>query len=327
MPSPNLSEIVATTLRNRSGKLADNVSDNNALLYRLKQKGKVRPFSGGRVITEEIEYAENSTYTRYSGYDPLNISPQDIITAAEFDIKQVAISVSISGLEELQNSGSEQIIDLLESRIENAERSMTNGIAADVYSDGTADGGKQIGGLALLVAADPTTGTVGGIDRSTWSFWRNGKFDISADGSGAVSASNIQTYMNSTALPLVRGREHADLIVADQTKYQFYLESLQAIQRIQDTKMAAAGFSTLKYFGAGGSADVVLDGGIGGNCPSGYMYFLNTDHISFRPHSDRNMKPIGGDRMSTNQDAMVKLVGWAGNMTLRGAQFHSVLFD
>lgn len=327
MASPNLSEIVATTLRNRSGQLADSVTDNNALLARLKKKGKVRPFSGGRTIVEEIEYAENGTYTRYSGYDALNISPSDVFTAAEFDIKQAAIAVSISGLEQLQNSGSEQLIDLLESRVSNAEKSMVNGIAADVYSDGTASGGKQIGGLALLIAADPTTGTVGGINRATWTFWRNLKFDISADGSGAVSASNIQSYMNTVALQLVRGRDHPDLIVADRTKYQFYLQSLQAIQRITDTDSAGSGFASLKYYGAGFAADVVLDGGIGGNCPSGYMYFLNTDYLSFRPHTDRNMKQIGGDRMSTNQDAMVKLVGWAGNMTLRGAQFHGVLFD
>ncbi len=327
MASPNLSEIVATTLRNRSGKLADSVTDNNALLARLKKKGKVRPFSGGRTIVEEIEYAENGTYTRYSGYDALNISPSDVFTAAEFDIKQAAIAVSISGLEQLQNSGSEQLIDLLESRVSNAEKSMVNGIAADVYSDGTASGGKQIGGLALLIAADPTTGTVGGINRATWTFWRNLKFDISADGSGAVSASNIQSYMNTVALQLVRGRDHPDLIVADRTKYQFYLQSLQAIQRITDTDSAGSGFASLKYYGAGFAADVVLDGGIGGNCPSGYMYFLNTDYLSFRPHTDRNMKQIGGDRMSTNQDAMVKLVGWAGNMTLRGAQFHGVLYD
>lgn len=55
MPSPNLSEIVTTTLRNRSGKLADNVTRNNALLNRLKERGKAKPFSGGRTIVQELE--------------------------------------------------------------------------------------------------------------------------------------------------------------------------------------------------------------------------------------------------------------------------------
>ena len=208
MASPNLSELVATTLRNRSGKLADNVSDNNALLYRLKQRGNIKPFSGGRTIVEELSYADNSTYKRYSGYDVLDISPQDVFSAAEYDIKQVAVSVSISGLEELQNASTEQVIDLLESRIENAEDSMENGMAADVYSDGTADGGKQIGGLDLLVPADPTSGTAGGINRASWTFWQGVKFDVSADGSGAASSSNIQGYMNQVAVQLVRGKDH-----------------------------------------------------------------------------------------------------------------------
>ena len=63
------------------------------------------------------------------------------------------------------------------------------------------------------------------------------------------------------------------------------------------------------------SADVVFDGGQGGSAPSPKMYFLNTDYIHFRPHRDRNFTPLDPDRFATNQDAMVKLIGWAGNMT------------
>jgi hypothetical protein len=321
MSSPNLSEIITTTLRNRTGALADNVTENNALLMRLKERGNVKPFSGGRTILQELSYAENSTYTRYSGYDVLDVSPQDVFTSAEFDIKQVAVSVSISGLEGLQNSGSEQVIDLLEARISNAEDSMVNGLASDVYSDGTANGGKQIGGLQLLVADTPTSGTVGGIDRASWAFWKNISFDASTDGGSAASATNIQSFMNQLYVQLVRGRDAPDLIVADNNYWRLYLESLQAIQRITNEKMASAGFMNLKYM----NADVVMDGGIGGACPSNHMYMLNTKYLFLRPHRDRNMTPIGDDRYSINQDAMVKLIGWAGNMTASGCKFQGVL--
>lgn len=321
MPSPNLSELVTTTLRNRTGKLADNVTKNNALLDRLKKRGNVKPVSGGRTIVQELEYAENSTYKRYSGYETLNIAPSDVFTAAEFDFKQAAVAVSISGLEELQNSGDEAIINLLSSRIKNAEKTMTNNIAGDCYSDGTADGGKQIGGLQLLVSKTPTTGTVGGIDRATWQFWRN-RATVSGT---AADATNIQSRMNAMALSLVRGTDRPDLIVADSNYYAAYLASLQAIQRITSEDMAGAGFTSLKYFGHGGSADVVLDGGVGGFCPANTMYFLNTDYIHFRPHSQRNMVPIGDDRYAVNQDAMVKLIGFAGNMTLSNASLQGVL--
>lgn len=322
MASPNLSEIVATTLRNRSKTVADNVSKNDALLFRLNEKGNVRPFSGGRNITEELEYAENSTYQRYSGYEVLNVSPSDVITAAEFDIKQVAVAVSMSGLEELQNSGSEAVIDLLEARIRNAEHTMENGLSFDCYSDGTANGGKQIGGLQLLVS-DTGLGTVGGIDRTTWSFWRNYVYDATTDGGAPVTSANIQRYMNKVYTSVTRRKDVPDLIIADNNYWTAYLESLQAIQRITNEKMAQAGFVNLKYMGA----DVVFDGGVGGSCPSNHMYFLNTNYIALRPHTDRNMVPIGGERLSINQDAMVQLTGWAGNMSLRGGQYQGLLKD
>ena len=121
MASPGLTELVTTTLRNRTRKLADNYTTNNALLMRLRERENVVPFDGGRTIVEELFYAENATYTRYSGYDILNITPQDVITAAEFDIKQVAVSVSMSGTEQIQNSGKERVIDWLAARVENAE--------------------------------------------------------------------------------------------------------------------------------------------------------------------------------------------------------------
>src|SRR3984885_1075114 len=172
IPNTNWGEITTTTLYNRTRKLADNVTKNNALLRRLSQKGKVKTFDGGQAIVQEIEYSENGTYKRYSGYDILNITPSDVFTAAQYPIAQAAVAVSISGLEMLQNAGKEKMIPLLESRIGNAERTFQNNLSNDCYSDGTADGSKQVGGLQALVPDVSTSGTVGGIDRATWAFWR-----------------------------------------------------------------------------------------------------------------------------------------------------------
>ncbi len=320
MATPNLSELITSTLRNRTGKLADSVTDNNAILYKLKQKGRIKPASGGRTIVQELEYTENTNFMWYSGYDPLNTAVQDVFTAAEFDWKQCAVAVTISGLEQLQNSGKEKIIDILDARISNAEKTMSNQIAAGMYANGTGSSGKEIGGLQLLVADTNNSGTVGGINRATYSFWQNVSRDSSTN-SVTLSASTIQSEMNIMYLNLARGKDHPDLIIADNTLYRYYLESLQTIQRVQNTEMASAGFDNLKYMGA----DVVYDGGIGGNCPANHMYFLNTDYIHYRPHSDRNMVPLGGERMNTNQDAIVKLIGWAGNMTLSNAMLQGVL--
>lgn len=321
MATPNLSEIVTTTIESRSGSLADNVSKNHALLDRLEKKGKRKPVSGGRQIIQELEYGENGTFNWYSGYDPLNISPSEVFSAAQFDWKQASVAVSISGLEELMNSGEEAIIDLLESRIENAERTMKNQMGGAVYGDGTAAGGKAIGGLGLLVPDAPTAGTVGGINRATWTFWQSKKFGAVADGGGAATTANIISYMNRLWLQLVRGTDKPDIVLADNNYYRLYMEALQPQQRFTSADMAQAGFESLKFQ----SADVVFDGGIGGACPVNHMFFLNTDYIYLRPHAKRQYVPLAPDRFSTNQDAMVKLIGWAGNMTLSGAMFQGAL--
>ena len=325
----NLSDIISTTIQSRSASLADNVTKNNALLMKMKERGNVKPFSGGNVILEEIMYNDANTLNAgsYSGYDTIDITPNSPISAAQFDIKQYAAAVSISGLEMLQNSGKEQIIDLLEGRIQVAEAQLMNQISAGLYSDGTGNGGKDIVGLAAAISTTPTSGTYGGINRATWSFWRNVAFDATTDGGAAATSANIQGYMNRVAVQLVRGTDRPDMIVADNNYYRLYLESLQAIQRIGSTDTGGAGFTSLKYFGAGFNCDVYLDGGIGGSSPANRMYFINTKYLKFRPHRERNFTAIGGDRQSVNQDAIVRLMGWAGALTSSGPQFSGVLAD
>ena len=324
---PNLTDIVSTTIQSRSGALADNTLKQNALLARLQKRGNVKPFSGGNVILQELMYNDPNTQNAgsYSGYDVIDITPNSPITSAQFDIKQYAAAVSISGLEQLQNSGKEAIIDLLESRVQIAEKQMMNTLSTGIYGDGTGNSGKNITGLQAAVADSPSSGTYGGINRATWSFWRNVAFSSATDGGAAATSANIQSYMNRVALQLVRGTDAPDIAVADNNYYRLFLESMQAIQRVASEELTGLGFTALKYYGAGNSMDVVLDGGIGGAIGSNRMYFLNTNYLFLRPHKDRNMVPIGGDRMSVNQDAVVKLIGWAGNLTSSGPQFSGIL--
>jgi hypothetical protein len=324
-----ITDIIATTIQQRSGELADNLTNNNALLNRLKKRGNVRPFSGGNVIFEEIMYNDPNTNNAnsYSGYEVINISPDSPISAAQFSITQYADAVTMSGLEGLQNSGKEAIIDLLDQRMMVSEARLLNRIAGDIYLDGTGNGGKNITGLAAAVPDSPTSGTYGGIDRANWSFWQSKKFSGTSDGGGAVSSANIQAYMTKLALQLVRGNDKTDLIVADGNYYGLYANSLQAIQRVTNDGSgdAGAGFASLKFYGGGMAADVIMDGGVGSPATANHMWFLNTKYIFLRPHKDRNFVPIGGDRQAVNQDAIVKLYGWAGNMTCSGAQFQGVL--
>jgi hypothetical protein len=320
MPNPNLSEIITTTLRNRAPKIIDNFTNKNALLYRMKKKGNIKKTNGGRTIVKPIFYDANSTYKRYSGYEALNVNVSDVISAAEYNWKQAAVCVTISGLEKRQNSGKEAILNLLDERIKNALLTFDNNISSDIYSDGTADGGKQIGGLQSLIADTPTSGTVGGIDRATFTFWRNYSYDATTDGGAAVTSANIQRYMNRVYLATKRGSETTDLIVADDNYYLAYLESLQSIQRITNTELADAGYDNLKYM----SADVIPDGGSG--IPTNHMYFVNTNYVGLEYHPDAFMT-ASDERMSVNQDASVTPILFMGNMTLSNAARQGVLKD
>ena len=315
-----ITDIIATTIQSRSGELADNLTQNNAILQRLNSKGNVRPFSGGNVILEEIMYNDPATNNAnsYSGYEVLNITPDSPISAAQFSITQYADSVTMSGLEMLQNSSKEAIIDLLDGRMQVSEARLLNRISGDLYGDGTGNGGKNIDGLAAAVSTTPTTGTYGGINRANWSFWQN-------QATTGLTSTNTLAKMTEAAIKQVRGTDKADLYIAGNTTYQYFVGALQAIQRITTEESGAAGFASLKFYGGGTSADVVLGGGIGNQETATYMYLLNTNYIFFRPHKERNFVPIGGERQAINQDAIVKLYGWAGNLTTSNAQLQGIL--
>lgn len=318
MPNADWTEILTTTLQSRNKEFADNVSNTNALLARLNQKGNVKAATGGNVIIEELEYAENSTFQFYTGYEILDISPSDVFTAAEFDWKQASVNVSASGLEvEVQNTGKERVIPLLEKRIQNAKRTAANNMSTAVYSDGTGSSGKEIGGLQLLIADDPSTGIVGGIDRSDSanSFWRN---QTSGDATLTTSA-HMRTEMQAMWLETSRGKDTVDLIVTGQLFYSLFWDSLTDIQRISSDTTATAGFESLRYV----TADVIYDGDSG--IPASTMYFLNTDYIYLRPHSNRNWVPME-KKSSVNQDAMVVPLVWAGNLTMSNGARQGVIW-
>jgi hypothetical protein len=313
MASPNITEIATVTLEARSGELADNVTRHTALLMRLNERGNVDPLDGGEVILEELEYAENGNGAWYTGYDTLQVAAQSVISAASFDWKQLAVPVIISGLDKLKNSGKAQIIKLLDARLKNAEHTMLNMLSASIYSDGTGSGGKELNGLDLAAPADPTTGTYGGIDRSTslGTFWRSKVYDPSS----TPTSSTIRGYMNTLWNNMVRGNDVPDIIAFGTTLFGTYEASLQDLQRFTNGKMAEAGFQTLKYK----NADVVMENyGLGAT----EGFFLNTKYIRLRPHKQRNMVPIGdgdGKRMPVNQDAEVVILGWMGNLTCSNA--------
>ena len=321
MPSPNsvFTELVTTTFRNHAKDFKDNVSKNNALLRRITSKGNIRKEDGGLTIVAPLDYAANQTYQRYSGYDTLNIGASDVLSAAEYQWRQIAINVVASGLELRTNSGGSRIINLVKSRMKNAMRTFKNNFSGDLYSDGTLP--NQIGGLQVL-AADTGAGTVGGIDSASWTFWKNQVQSAAAplQGGSAItpSASTIESLMLPLWLAQVRGDDQPDLIISSNDYYTFFEQSQTSIKRYTDGDTASAGFTSLKYK----KADVIFDGGSG--IPVNRMYFTNTDYIELVVHQDADLA-IMDEMKPYNQDAAVVPILWMGNLVCSNRNLQGVL--
>ena len=251
----------------------------------------------------------------YSGYEQLSVEASDVLTSANFDWKQLNANVTISGLEELQNASKQQIHNLLKARIQVCETTLKNHVAAALFYSNTENGGKAIGGLQHLVADLPTSGTVGGIDRSAQTWWRNQYYDFSTNAVTA-SATTIQHAMNQMWLRTLRGTDKVDMWLGGETYFNYFEESLQPNQRFMTAGQGEAGFDSYKYK----SADVFFDY----NCGSTRLYGLNTDYIHFRPHASRNFITMK-ERIAVNQDATVVPMFWAGNMTLSNASLQAAI--
>ncbi len=313
------SELVTTTFRNHSKEVANAVSKHNALYRKLNEKGNVRLEDGGLSIAQPLEYASNNTYQRYSGYDVLNINAVDVLSSAEYPWRQVAVNLAISGLEMRTNSGENRIINFVKAKVKNAQHSFANGLSTDIYSDGTA--ANQINGLQALVA-DAGTGTVGGINSGTYSFWQNVVQSAAAplQGGSAItpSATTIESLMLPLWIRLTRGMDTPDLIVMSDDYFTFYEQSQSSLKRYTSDESGKGGMLSMKYK----TADVFFDSS--GGIPAAHAYFLNTDYLELVVHQDANITMLD-DVESINQDALVKTIIWQGNLALSNRMLQGVM--
>jgi hypothetical protein len=302
------SELASTTFRNHSKEVADNVSKHNALFRRLSEKGRIRLEDGGLTIVQPLDYQANSTYQRYSGFDVLNVNAVDVLTAAEYPWRQVAVNVAASGLEIRTNAGPQRIVNFTKAKIKNAQRSMANGLSVDIYSDGTA--ANQINGLQAIIA-DSGVGTVGGINATTFPFWQNvvnsAANPIQGGGAVTYSAATIEGMMLATWIRLTRGTDMPDMVVMSDDLFQLYEQSQTSLKRYAPEDNGKGGMISMKYK----TADVFFDSS--GGIPAQHGYFINTDYLELVAHQDANMTMMDELR-SVNQDAVVIPVLFQGNL-------------
>jgi hypothetical protein len=295
----NFNALLSTTLANYRDQLTDNVFTARPLTYFLMDKGRIRMLNGGTKIVEPLIYGQNSTVGSYEDYNTISLTPQSGISAAEFDWKQYAASIAISGIEEAKNNGEQEVINLLEAKIMQAEESMREGFNQMFFADGTGNSGKNWNGLGNLVESG---NTVGGIDSSdadnTW--WRS----YEENTAGALTLAQMATAYNSVSV----GNDHPDMVLTTQTLFEKYEALLQPQLRYTDTKTADAGFQNLLFK----AAPVTYDA----HCTAGVMYFLNSKYITLVGHSDKWFSQTEFVRPE-NMDAQYALIMCYGNLTIR----------
>ena len=301
MANPNFDALLSTTLANYRDQLTDNIFTARPLTYFLQDKGRIRMLNGGTKIVEPLIYSESTTVGSYSGYDSIALTAQAGITAAEYDWKQYAASIAISGIEEAKNNGEQEIINLLEAKIMQAEESMREGFNRMFYSDGTGNSGKDWNGLGNIVEA---SGTVGGINRATSGneYWRSYEENTAT----ALTLAQMSTAYNSVSV----GNDHPDMILTTQTLFEKYEALLQPQLRYTDTKTADAGFQNLLFK----AAPIVYDE----HCTAGIVYFLNSKYLTLVGHTGKWFAQTQFVRPE-DLDARYALIMCYGNLTCRNA--------
>jgi hypothetical protein len=324
-------QILSMALEDRSSGYQDLVSNNNAMLAVMKRKGLWHTYSGPR-IRQTLQIGKQSAQW-YSGYDQLLNPAVDLFNDAYFDPKMVVVPVILSMQEILNNEGESQLMDVYDSYIDAAERALQDTMDAGIYSDGTANGGKQITGLATAVPITNNSGVYGGIDRGTAVIWRTGSFDaqsvVSTIGT-QVSSTTVRPFLNYVMTKQSRGRDYADLLIMSPEHYAAYDAATVAIQRqTNETSLGKLGFSALEYIGGGKRAEIVLDGGIGSNMPPNTTLGLNTDSFRMRYHPNRNFDKVfdGQGMMPIDKDAIAQFIGWMGELTVTNPLFNWRFFD
>jgi len=325
-------QILSMALEDRSSSYEDLVSNNNALLSVMRRKGLWQTYSGPR-IRQTLQVGKQVAQW-YSGYDQLLNPAIDLFNDAFFEPKQVVVPIILSMQEILNNQGDAQLLDVYDQYLSAAERALEDSMDAALYGDGSANGGKQLTGLATAVPIVTNSGVYGGIDRGVAgnAIWRTNTFDAHSfmAGSTQVNSTTIRPMLNNIMTRQSRGRDYADLLIMSPEHYAAYDAATIAIQRqTNETSMGKLGFSALEYIGGGKRAEIVLDGGIGSNMPANTTFGLNTDSFRLRYHPDRNFDKLfdGDGMMPIDKDAVAQFIGWMGELTMVNSLFNWRLYD
>lgn len=281
----NVTTLLATTMENRRGAIADAVFSELVLFDFLRSNGQIK-VDGGTSIVTPLMTGKNAGAKFYDGYDLLDNTPAEGFTDAQFKWKQAASPVTVNGREEAQNAGSSRIHNLVEAKQRQTEMSLKDAINIKLF--GASNTSKEITSLVTLIDA---TSTIGDINSTSNSFWQANVTTSGSFAAQGLSDMRAMYYTLEKRNPVGGPKK----IITTSTVYGFYEGSLVAQQRYAaDNRTGNASFGKLMF------KDAEIDHDP--QCTSGAMYFLHPEAIQLYVHENRDFV-LSDWREGVQQDA------------------------
>lgn len=289
------------------GKAWDQYFLSNYLINRSMKK-PLKKLSGGKQIKIPLTY-DKLQGGSFSGLDTFDISRQDITNSALFDWKNYYVNVTVTFDDETENAGPEEMVDLVVTKLENAQMTIQDDLGDDLYGDGTANGSKVLTGLLALFNTTTTTayGDIQQADMAKWS--------ASVTTTSEAFTSPVIRTMRTNAKVGDGIMDKPRLIVTTDTLFDNWLNQLQAHQRMASPQAAKAGFDGVQLLD---QAEIFSDG----KCPSGYAFALNEKHWGFVVHN-RAFFARSQWKVPTNQPYKAMQIFWKGNMVCTRRNAHN----
>lgn len=311
MLDTSFTRVIATSLKNYSKRVTDNVVLNQVLLWKLAQVGGIEYRNGGTSLVEPLILTDNETVQSYAGFDPINMTNPTGPTAAEYAWKELGGSTGISGIEKFKNGNDAlRIVDLWDVMGQNLEDSMRRVTNAQLFSDGTGNSGKDLTGLLLAVENGDAWSTYGEIDSNVVTNWRN-QFrdigDISAGDAAAIALLRLGMTQLVNDCTFGGGKDYPNLIIMTKAIHEFWeTKSLVPNEHYDrtaqfDSDMARQGFTNFIFKGIPVCWDINMLPNVSGDDGSGILC-LNTNYIKFVMGKDMDFKFTDPQRPD-NQDA------------------------
>lgn len=322
----NYRQLLTAAVARRSREVQDIVYNSTPLTRILRDQGRIRvKRAGGPELRIPVQFDKLQAQW-FTGYDKIEITPKELLNSAVFNWSRVVSMFSLTGTELMYTRGEEEVIDLMETYLDAAEKSVKEEFEVALIGDGTGAGGREMIGLGGAIPVIPNTGVYGGIDRATVPNWRTSTFNIP---NGDVSG--FTTWDSTTARPIIerialnrsRNGRYADLLIADSLSYQAISASFVAHQRIVSERLGRLGFAGLTYMTPAGPVDIVAAGGIGTVMPANTIFGIDTQGLAIYEFPDQAFVPFHpGDGMRPiNQDAVAQGIVWSGQLVLENPLF------